>query len=107
MVKCKIKKNDQVLVIAGKDKGARGKVLRVFPSKGTAIVERINLMKKHTRPNPQQQIKGGILEREAPIRLSNLKVICPDSGKPTKVGRRRLDDGRGVRVSKVSGALLD
>lgn len=107
MIKSKIKKNDQVVVIVGKDKGARGKVLRVFPAKGTAIVERINLKKKHTRPNPQQQIKGGILEREAPIRLSNLKVICPDSGKPTRVGRRRLDDGRGVRVSKVSGALLD
>ncbi len=105
--KVKIKKNDQVLVIAGKDKGARGKVLRVFPEKGTAIVERINLMKKHTRPNPQQQVKGGILERESPIRISNLKVICPDSGKPTRVGRRRLEDGRSVRVSKVSGALLD
>lgn len=104
--KTKIKKNDQVLVISGKDKGVRGKVLRVMPVEGTAIVERINLVKKHTRPNPQQKVQGGILEREAPIQLSNLQVICPESGKPTRIGRRRLDDGRVVRIAKVSGAEL-
>ena len=106
MKKVKIKKNDEVLVIRGKDKGARGKVLRVFPVAGTAIVERINMMKRHTRPNPQKNVQGGVLEKEAPIRLSNLKVICPESGKPTRVGRKRLDDGSAARVAKVSGATL-
>jgi large subunit ribosomal protein L24 len=106
MTKVKIKRNDEVLVIRGKDKGARGKVLRVFPVDGTAIVERINMMKRHTRPNPQKNVKGGVLEKEAPIRLSNLQVVCPESGKPTRVGRKRLEDGSGARVAKVSGATL-
>jgi len=104
MPKVKIKKNDQVLVIAGKDKDARGKVLRVFPGQGTAIVERINLVKRHTKPNPQRQIQGGVLERESPIRISNLKVICSECDKPTRMARKRLDDGRGVRVCKKCGA---
>ncbi len=107
MPKLRIKKNDQVLVIAGRDKGAKGRVLRVFPRTGRVIVERVNLVKKHTRPNPQKQVQGGIVEREAPIRISNLKVIDPDSGKPTRIGRKRLEDGRGVRVAKVSGAELN
>ncbi len=106
MIKTKIKRNDEVLVIRGKDKGARGKVLRVFPVDGTAIVERINMIKRHTRPNPQKNVQGGVLEREAPIRLSNLKLICPETGKPTRVGRKRLEDGSGARVAKVSGATL-
>ena len=106
MPKVKVKKNDQVLVITGKDRGARGKVLRVIPAKGTAIVERINLIKRHTKPNPQRQIKGGILEREAPIHLSKLMVIDPESGQPTRIGRKRLEDGSVVRVAKKSGATL-
>lgn len=106
MPKVKIKKNDQVLVLAGRDRGARGKVLKVNPGQGTAIVERINLVKKHTRPNPQKQVQGGVLEREAPIRLSKLKVICPECGKPSRLGRRRLEDGRGVRVCKQCDATL-
>jgi large subunit ribosomal protein L24 len=105
--KVNIKKNDQVLVIAGKDKGAKGRVLRLFPEKDRAIVERVNMVKKHTRPNPQKQVQGGILEREAPIRLSNLMVICPQTGKPTRVSRKRLEDGRVVRIAKVSGTELD
>lgn len=107
MAKTKIKKGDQVLVIAGKDRGVRAKVLRMLPAEGKAIVERVNLMKKHTRPNPQRSIQGGILETEAPIQLSNLMLIDPESGEPTRVGLKRLDDGRSVRVSKVSGAQLD
>ena len=106
MPKVKIKKNDQVLVLSGRDRDARGKVLRVHPNQGTAIVERINLVKKHTRPNPQRQIQGGVLEREAPIRLSKLMVICPECDKPTRLGRRRLEDGRGVRVCKKCDATL-
>jgi large subunit ribosomal protein L24 len=106
MQKLKIRKNDQVVVLAGKDRGARGKVLRVFPLKGTAIVERVNMAKKHTRPNPSRQIKGGILEREAPIRLTNLMVVCSECGRPARIGRKRLEDGRGVRVCKRCGAML-
>ncbi|KAB2969904.1 MAG: 50S ribosomal protein L24 [Thermoanaerobaculia bacterium] len=106
MAKTKIKKNDQVLVISGRDRGARGRVLRVIPSRGMAVVERVNLVKRHTRPNPQRGIQGGILEREAPIHLSNLMVIDPQNDKPTRVGRKRLPDGSGVRVAKKSGATL-
>ena len=106
MPKVRIKKNDQVVVLAGRDRGARGKVLRVQPAEGTAIVERINLVKKHTRPNPQRQIQGGVLEREAPIGLSKLMVICPECGAPSRLGRRRLEDGRGVRVCKKCDATL-
>ena len=102
----KIKKGDQVVVISGRDKDARGKVLRVFPSKGTAIVERVNMVKKHTRPNPQRQVQGGILEREAPIRLSNLMVICPECGKPARMGRQRLEDKRPVRICKKCEATV-
>ena len=105
-MKPKIKKNDQVVVTAGKDRGAKGRVLRVLPRTGKAIVERVNLVKRHTRANPQRQIQGGILEKEAPIRLANLMVICPESGKPTRIGRKRLPDGTGVRVAKKSGATL-
>ncbi len=106
MPKLRISKNDQVVVLSGRDRGARGKVLRVHPAKGTAIVERINLVKKHTRPNPQKQVQGGVLEREAPIRLSKLQVVCPECGKPSRLGRRRLEDGRGVRVCKKCDATL-
>ena len=106
MSKVKIKKNDQVVVLSGRDRGARGKVLRVHASQGTAIVERINLVKKHTRPNPQRQIQGGVLEREAPIKLAKLKVVCPECSQPTRLGRKRLEDGRGVRVCKKCNATL-
>ncbi len=105
-VKVNVKKNDQVLVMTGKDRGARGRVLRVLASEGKAIVERVNMIKRHTRPNPNKGIQGGILEREAPIQISNLKVICPECGKPSRLGRRRLEDGRGVRVCKNCGATF-
>ena len=107
MIKVKVKKNDQVVVTAGRDKDARGKVLRVFPAAGTAIVERINLVKKHTRPNPQRQVQGGVLEKEMPIRLSNLMVVCPECGEPSRMGRRRLEDGRAVRVCKKCQATVN
>ncbi|MEO7972864.1 MAG: 50S ribosomal protein L24 [Thermoanaerobaculia bacterium] len=107
MKKTKIKKNDQVLVIAGKDRGSKGKVLRVFPARELAVVERVNMVKRHTRQNAQKGIQGGVLEKEAPIRLSNLMLIDPNSGKPTRVGRLRQADGTGVRVAKKSGATLN
>lgn len=102
--KLNVKKNDQVLVTTGKNRGARGRVLRVLANDGKAIVERVNMIKRHTRPNPNKGIQGGILEREAPIQVSNLKVICPECGKPTRLGRKRLEDGRGVRVCKQCNA---
>jgi large subunit ribosomal protein L24 len=106
MNKLKVKKNDQVLVTTGKDRGARGRVLRVLAADGKVIVERVNMIKRHTRPNPNKGIQGGILEREAPIQVSNLKVICPECGKPSRLGRKRLDDGRGVRVCKNCDATF-
>ncbi len=107
MKKLKIKKNDEVLVIAGRSKGVRGRVMAVYPADGTALVERANMVKKHERANPGKQVQGGILEREAPIQISNLKLICPESGEPTRVGRKRLEDGSGARVSKKSGAVFN
>jgi large subunit ribosomal protein L24 len=106
MNKLKVKKNDQVLVTTGKDRGARGRVLKVLASTGKAVVERVNMIKRHTRPNPNKGIQGGILEREAPIQISNLRVICPECGKPSRLGRKRLDDGRGVRVCKSCDATF-
>ena len=106
MNKTKIKKNDQVLVISGKNRGAKGKVLRVIPARSLAVVERVNLVKRHTKQNPQKGIQGGILEKEAPVHLSNLMVIDPQSGSPTRIGRKRQADGTGVRVAKKSGTTL-
>ena len=101
-----IRKNDQVMVRAGKDRGKKGRVLSVVPGKNRVIVEGVNLIKRHTRPNPNKGIQGGILEREAPIQISNLKVICPECDKASRLGRRRLEDGRGVRVCKNCGATF-
>jgi len=110
MMKCKIKKNDLVLVLTGRERGKRGKVLRVYPDKGTAIVENVNFVKKHTRANPQKNIKGGIVEREAPIRISNLMGICKECQQPSKYGVKILEEearGRKVRVCKSCGAVQD
>jgi large subunit ribosomal protein L24 len=106
MAKVNIKKNDQVLVTAGKNAGTRAKVLRVLPEKDGAIVERVNMIKRHTRPNPQRGIQGGVLEKEAPIRLSNLMIICPTCAKATRVGRRVQPEGGSVRFCKKCGANL-
>lgn len=106
MEKVHVKKNDQVVVTAGKDRGARGRVLRVFPSTGKAIVERINMIKRHTRPNPQKGIQGGILEREAPIDVSNLRVVCPNCNEPSRMGRTRTDGGGAARECKKCKAAV-
>ena len=103
----KIKKGDNVEVITGKDAGKRGRVLRVDRDRDRVVVEGVAMIKRHTRPNPQKKIQGGIVEREAAIHVSNVMVISPDSGRPTRVGYKILDDGRKVRVSKVDGAILD
>lgn len=102
-----IKKDDEVLILGGRDRGKTGKVLRLFPSKNRAVVENINMVKRHTRPNPQRNIKGGIVERESPIHLSNLMVVCRECGKPTRVGYSSLLDGKKVRVCKKCGGTID
>lgn len=106
MIKVKLKKNDEVIVTGGRDRGVKGRVLRVFPAQGTAIVERVNMIRRHTRPNPSKQIQGGIVEREAPIQISNLKLVCSECGRPAKIGRKRLEDGSGARVCKACGATF-
>ena len=101
-VKLHIKKGDTVLVIAGDNKGQQGKVLKVEVSKQRAIVEGVNLVKKATKPNAKNP-QGGIVEQEAPIHISNLQVLDPQSGKPTRVGRRANAEGKLVRFAKKSG----
>ena len=86
-----IKKNDTVLVIAGKYRGRRGRVLSVQPDKTRIVVEGMHMIKRHTRPNPQKNIKGGIVEREAPFHASNVQLVCPECSKPTRVGRRTVE----------------
>jgi large subunit ribosomal protein L24 len=102
-----VRRNDNVVVLAGKSKGRTGRVLRVFPAEGRAIVEGVNFVRKHTRANPQKNIKGGILERESPIEASNLMVVCGECGKPTRIGRKLLDDGKKVRACRRCNGILD
>ena len=101
MKKLHIKKGDNVFVNAGNDKGKTGKVLSVDPSKDRAIVEGINIVSKHTKPNSKQP-QGGIIKQEAPIHISNLNLIDPKSGKPTRVGIK-VEDGKKIRIAKKSG----
>ena len=103
----RVRKNDQVVVIAGRDRGKRGKVLRIFPTRNRAIVERINMIKRHTRPNPQQNIKGGLVEREASIDVSNLMIVCSECDRPTRLRHHRLNDGRKVRVCHQCEGVID
>ena len=95
-----IRRNDSVLVVAGRAKGKRGRVLRMDSKKNRAFVEGVNLIKRHTKPNPQKQVKGGIVEKEAAVAISNLMVVCKECDKPSRVGYKRLDDGRKVRVCR-------
>jgi len=103
----KVKKGDLVEVITGKDGGKRGRVLRVDRDHQRVVIEGVNMIKRHTRPNPNRRIQGGIVEREAPLHVSNVMVVSPDSGRRTRIGYKILDDGRKVRVAKVDGAILD
>jgi large subunit ribosomal protein L24 len=105
--KLSVRKNDMVIVRAGKDRGKRGRVLRVIADKNRVVIEGVNLIKRHTRPNPQKNIKGGIVEREAPIHASNVMLLDPDSNEPTRIGSKTLADGRRVRISRKSGATVD
>ncbi len=107
MSKRHVKTDDMVKVIAGNDKGKTGKVLKVFRKEGKAVVENINFRKKHKRENPQQDIKGGILEREAPVDISNLQVICPECDDTTRSATKVLEDGRKVRICKKCEGVID
>jgi large subunit ribosomal protein L24 len=102
-----IRKNDTVIVRTGKDRGKRGRVLRVIADKNRLVVEGVNVIKRHTRPNPQKNIKGGIVEREAPIHASNVMLVDPDSNEATRIGSQQQADGRRVRISRKSGAVVD
>ena len=101
-----VRKGDTVIVVAGKERGKKGKVLRVIPEKGRVVVERLNLIKKHQKPT-QKVRQGGIIEREGSIHLSNVMLVDPASDKPTRVGMKALSDGKKVRVARRSGEMLD
>jgi large subunit ribosomal protein L24 len=101
-----IKKNDTVLVTTGKEKGKRGRVIEVYPSRNRLLVEKLNMIKRHTRPN-QQLKQGGIMEKESPISVSNVKLICSKCDKPTAVTRKALDDGKRSRVCVNCNEILD
>jgi len=101
-----IRKNDSVMVIAGRERGKTGKVLRVLPEKGAAIIERMNLVKRHARARGPQQ-PGGIVEKEAPIHISNLMLMCDKCNAPVRVGKKVLTDGERTRVCRRCGEALD
>jgi large subunit ribosomal protein L24 len=103
----RLRRNDTVEVIGGKDSGKRGKVLQVLPDKNRVIVQGAGFIKRHTKPNPQRNIKGGIVEREAPIHASNVMVVCAECGKRTRIGSKRLEDGRKVRICRHCEGVLD
>ena len=104
--KSHIKKNDMVTVIAGKEKGKTGKVMSVVPKSNRAIVEKLNMVKRHMKPN-QQNRQGGILDKEAPIHISNLKLVCSKCADPTRVGYKVLEDNRKVRFCKKCNEIID
>ena len=101
----KIRKGDQVHVLAGRDRGQRGEVISVSPAEGRALVRGVNMVKRHQKPRGMNA-PGGIVEKEASIHLSNLALIDPASDKPTRVGFKTLDDGKKVRVAKRSGEVI-
>jgi large subunit ribosomal protein L24 len=101
----KIRKGDRVIVTTGRDKGKKGEVLKMFPSENRALVSGINLIKRHQRQT--QRVQGGIVSKESPIDLSNLAHVDPKSGAATRVGFKKLGDGRTVRFAKKSGEVID
>ena len=105
MPKLKIKKDDNVIVISGRDKGKQGKVLRVFPTEARAVVQGIHVARRHSKPRMGDP--GGIVEKELTIHLSNLAHIDPQTNKPTRIGYKLLDDGRKVRVARRPGEVID
>ncbi|MBN2429872.1 MAG: 50S ribosomal protein L24 [Acidobacteria bacterium] len=107
MQKIHIKRNDTVQVLSGKDKGKSGRVLRVYPDTQRALVEKINMIYAHVRPNPQKNIQGGIVQKENPIHVSKLMVVCPSCKQSTRIGHSILTDGTKVRICKKCDANID
>ena len=105
-LKTHIKKDDQVRVIAGKEKGKTGKVLTVMSKKGSILIEKLNFVKRHTRPSGKAR-QGGILEKEAPIHISNVMIICNKCNEAVKIGHKALEDGQKARYCKKCGELID
>ena len=104
----KLKTDDNVIVISGKDKGRTGKIIRVEPSKDRVYVEGVNIIKRHTRPNPARpNAQVGVIEREGPVHVSNVALLDPKDRKATRVGTRRTEDGKRMRVTKRSGTEID
>jgi large subunit ribosomal protein L24 len=101
----KIRRDDEVVILAGKDKGKQGKVLTVLPAEDRLVIEGVNLVKKHQKPNPQQNVPGGIIEKEASIHVSNVAVVNPATGKADRVGFR-FEDEKKVRFFKSNGELV-
>jgi large subunit ribosomal protein L24 len=105
-MRARIKKNDTVMVIAGRERGKTGKVLRVMPEQSRALVERLNLVKRHQKPRGPQSASG-IIEKEAPLHISNIMIMCDKCNAPVRMGKRLLEDGRSVRVCRRCGDQLD
>ncbi|MBV9990824.1 MAG: 50S ribosomal protein L24 [Alphaproteobacteria bacterium] len=101
----KIRKGDRVIVTTGRDKGKKGEVLKMYPSENRALVSGVNVVKRHQRQT--QRVQGGIVNKEAPVDLSNLAHVDPKSGGPTRIGFKKLGDGRTVRFAKKSGEVID
>ena len=102
----RITKGDTVQVISGEDKGKRARVLRVYPKTGRITLEGVNIVKRHTKPNPQRNIKGGIVEREGAVHASNVQLVCPECGKMTRIGHR-VDGDRKVRICRKCEGVVD
>ena len=102
-----IKKNDEVYILRGKDRGKTGRVLIVNPDTQRVVVEGIQMIKRHTRPNPQRNVKGGIVEKEGPIHISNVALVCKNCKKHTRLGKTVLSDGRRVRSCKRCGNTIE
>lgn len=106
MSKMRLKKGDRVRVISGKDKGKEGKILVALPAENKVIVEGVSVASRHSKPT-QANPQGGIIKKETPIYACKVMLVCPNTGKPTRIGHAYLEDGRKVRVAKVSGEIID
>jgi len=106
LAKCKIRKNDQVMIVKGKEQGKTGRVIRVIPDKGHVLIEKLNLVKRHTKPSAKYK-QGGIIEKEAPLAISNVMLLCDKCKGPVRVGRKVLEDGKRVRLCKKCGEVFE
>ena len=102
-----IRRNDTVIVTTGKDRGKKGRVIKVVTEKNRLIVEGVNLIKRHTKPNPTKNVKGGIVSREASLHASNVQLVCPECQAMTRVGHRVLNDGRKIRICRKCEGVVD